>query len=235
MLTFSLLIGWVAGALANRLADYLPAGQWRYFLTGFHLRTLPHYLTLWWYPWRRGVCPHCGQPRPWRAPLLEAAMLLCFGLIGQRSGATPLLLAMGWFYTLFLLTVLVIDYEQRRVLNKLLVPVTIVVFLCSFVAPAPTPWQALLGGGVGFGLFLLLALLPRGAMGAGDVKLAGVIGVMTGYPTVLNALVLGMLFGGLGAIILLVSRRADRKSTMAYAPYLALGALVTLWTQLGLH
>lgn len=233
LLIFPLLCGWLAGALANRAADFLPTGQLRHFFTGFNLRVLPHYWTLWWYGWRKGVCPHCRQRRPWRAPALEAAMMLVFFLAWRLHGQTPFGLAIGWFYALFLLIVLVIDYEHRRVLNNLLAPVAVLVFLLSFAPATPNPWQALLGGLVGFGLFLLLALLQRGAMGAGDVKLAGVIGLMIGYPDVLSALVIGTLLGGVAALVLLLSRRAGRKSTMAYAPYLALGALFTIWAQLG--
>ena len=95
-------------------------------------------------------------------------------------------------------------------------------------ARRPTPDQALLGGALGFGIFLLLALIGRGAMGLGDVKLAGVIGLMTGYPLVVAALALGIVLGGVAAIALLVTRRAGRKGTMAYAPYLALGTIVVL-------
>lgn len=237
-LYLTLLIGWLAGALANRAADHLPTGRFQQLFSRLDLRALPHYWTLWWYPWqwfagRRGICPHCGQRRPWRAPVLEAAMILVFLFTWRVLGHSPLLLAIGWFYALFLLIVLVIDYEHRRVLNNLLLPVSLVVLLISFATPAPNPWQALLGGLVGFGLFLLLAILQRGGMGAGDVKLAGVIGLMTGYPDVLTALVIGTVLGGVAALVLLISRRAGRKSTMAYAPYLALGALLTMWAQLG--
>ena len=63
-------------------------------------------------------------------------------------------------------------------------------------------------------------------MGAGDVKLAGVVGLMAGYPGVLAALFLGILLGGAGALALLVTRHAGRRSNITYAPYVCLGALV---------
>jgi leader peptidase (prepilin peptidase) / N-methyltransferase len=66
-------------------------------------------------------------------------------------------------------------------------------------------------------------------MGAGDVKLAGVIGLMVGYPLVFFALVWGIVLGGVAAIFLLLRRRGSAKSYMAYGPYLALGALFVLW------
>ena len=90
-----------------------------------------------------------------------------------------------------------------------------------------------LGGGAGFGLFFLLGVLGRGALGFGDVKLAGVIGLMTGFPGVLVALTAGALLGGIAALALLVTKRATRKSKIAYAPYLAAGAVIALWGVLG--
>ena len=107
-------------------------------------------------------------------------------------------------------------------------PAAVVALLISFLPGGPTPVQALIGGALGFGVFFLLALIGRGAMGMGDVKLAGVIGLMTGYPLVVAALALGIVLGGVAAIVLLVTRRAGRKGTMAYAPYLALGTIVIL-------
>jgi prepilin signal peptidase PulO-like enzyme (type II secretory pathway) len=94
----------------------------------------------------------------------------------------------------------------------------------------PTFGSALLGGGAAFLAFLVIYLIGRGRMmGAGDVKLAGVIGLMTGYPLVWSALAAGIVLGGVAAIFLIVRCRAAAKSYMAYGPYLAMGALLVLW------
>jgi prepilin signal peptidase PulO-like enzyme (type II secretory pathway) len=231
-LFLTLLAGWLAGGAANWAADVLP-GWGRAQRGRLSLRTLPHYWTLWWYPWRGGRCPHCGEVRPWRAPALELAMPAVFAVTWRFVEQWPPLLVIVWLYACFLLAVLVIDLEHRRVLNIMLAPAAALVILLSFTSLTRDPWPTLLGGLVGFGLFVVFALIGRGALGAGDVKLAGVIGLMTGYPEVLTALLLGIILGGVAALALLASRRATRKSYMAYAPYLALGALVTLWTTFG--
>ena len=124
----------------------------------------------------------------------------------------------------------VIDFEHHRVLNIMLAPAAIVVAGLSLLPGAPQPLDMLLGGVVGFGVFLLLAIVGRGALGMGDVKLAGVVGMMVGYPGVLTALTIGAILGAVGALVLLASRRATRKTAIAYAPYLAVGAMITLWT-----
>jgi prepilin signal peptidase PulO-like enzyme (type II secretory pathway) len=84
------------------------------------------------------------------------------------------------------------------------------------------------------GFFFLLALLTRGAMGLGDVKLAAATGALVGWPAMVAALLLGILAGGVAALLLLLTRRAGRKDYFAYGPYLASGAWVVYCAFLGL-
>jgi len=163
-----------------------------------------------------------------RAPLLELAMMAAFVLIAWRFGAEPLRMVTLWLYAWFLLTVLVIDLEHRRVLNVMVLPAAVLAFGASFLPGAPAPLDALLGGAGAFAAFFVIALLGRGAMGMGDVKLAGVIGLMTGYPLVVPSLLAGIVLGGLAAAAMLITRRATRKTAIAYAPYLCVGALAML-------
>ncbi len=227
----SILIGWLVGGLANWAADTLPyrgrgvpsAGP-----AGYPTH-IWHYLTLEWYIPRKGMCPQCGVRRPVRAPLLELAVIAVFAGLQYRWGFHLSTLLVSWCYAAFLLLVLMIDLEHRRVLNVMLLPASVLALMYSFLPGTPTPLSALMGGVLGFGLFLLLALISRGKLGAGDVKLAGVIGLMLGWEAVLPALCAGMILGGLTALFLLITRRATRKSYMAYAPYLSLGALAMLF------
>jgi leader peptidase (prepilin peptidase) / N-methyltransferase len=229
ILVFALL-GMIAGGLANWAADTLP-GRGTASVRHAHCTDATgvlHNLTLPWYAFRAGVCPHCGQRRPWRCPAVELAMVITFAVTGWLLSAQPGRAAILCGYAWFLITVLVIDLEHRRVLNVLVAPAALLALVASFLPGMPSPTQALLGGALAFAAFLLLALAGRGAMGMGDVKLAGVIGLMTGYPLVLPALFAGIVFGAFAAGAMLLTRRAARKTAIAYAPYLSLGALLVL-------
>ncbi len=92
-------------------------------------------------------------------------------------------------------------------------------------------WSGALFAAVMFGV---LAVLGRGALGAGDVKLATALGAVLGLQYAVRGLVLGVLAGGVGALLLLATRSATRKDSMAYGPYLAAGAWVTLLEMLGM-
>lgn len=86
---------------------------------------------------------------------------------------------------------------------------------------------------VAFGLFFVAAIViyrnPKASpFGLGDVYLAGMIGAMVGLDDVVRALFLGMIIAGVVLGGLLVAKVVDRKQTVAYGPYLCLGALLTL-------
>jgi leader peptidase (prepilin peptidase) / N-methyltransferase len=217
----AIFTGWLMGGLANWAADTLPAWG-KVAGARIDLATLPRY----WAPGRWGNGAALARPR--RALLLNLVIVVAFVGTALLFQARPWLLVVAWLYVAFLLTVLVIDLEHRRVLNIMVGPAALVVLALSLAPGTPSPLNALLGGAAGFGSFLLLAIIGRGALGFGDVKLAGLIGLMTGYPHVIPALVLGIVLGGIAAILLLISRRATRKSYMAYAPYMAVGAIVVI-------
>ena len=75
---------------------------------------------------------------------------------------------------------------------------------------------------------LLLAFIGSG-LGLGDVKLGALIGLWLGWhgaSILVASLCTGIILGGLAAILLLLTRRAGRKSSIAYGPYLIASALM---------
>lgn len=129
---------------------------------------------------------------------------------------------------LLLLAISLVDLRQYRIPNRLLALSALIAAAASLVFRQPPPLAAMVGGGMGLAAFLLLARARPGALGMGDVKLAGVIGLMVGFPQVILALLFGMIAAGLVALALSLIRRDARPRTLAYAPYLALGAAFSL-------
>ncbi|NPV08798.1 MAG: prepilin peptidase [Anaerolineae bacterium] len=175
-----------------------------------------------------GILGSPGALRADRRLLVVAVGLVGGALAGHYLGPTwTAVWLVGW--GALLLLVAVIDFEHRLVLNRVLLAAGAVALAASALGvPQAAPLrQAVLGGALGFVGFLAIAALGRGAMGAGDVKLAGFIGLLVGYPAVLNALFAGIVFGGLAALAAILMGRG-RKSTIPYAPWLALGAMVAL-------
>lgn len=184
-----------------------------------------------WLPYY-GSASAANAIRSWRRwGWVMLAVLLGGSYLSIQAQSSDAFSGRGWlfwcFFALFLL-ILVIDLEHRRVLNVVVYPMAVVGLLLALLHPQLSFVNALVGGLVGFGLFLLLYLARPGGLGAGDVKLAGLIGILVGFPGIVVAILVAIGLGGVAAAALLLSRRVGPKGTMAYAPYLSIGALFAL-------
>jgi prepilin signal peptidase PulO-like enzyme (type II secretory pathway) len=78
-------------------------------------------------------------------------------------------------------------------------------------------------------LFLALYLITRGrGMGFGDVKLAFVLGLLTGFPGIVITLYIAFLTGALVGVILVIAKQKSLKSKVPFGPFLIAGTLVTM-------
>lgn len=181
---------------------------------------------------RWAASPDVVDARPWvTAPVTSVA----FALLAWRVGAEPVLPA--YLYLAFAGVALVmIDLAVHRLPDRLTLPSYLVVAaLLVLAAVAEDDWWALARAAVGavllYGGYYLLAVALPGAMGFGDVKLAGVLGAVLGWAGWVPLLVgacLGFLYGGLVSLGLLVTRQATRKTRVPFGPFMVAGALTAL-------
>ncbi|WP_083731128.1 A24 family peptidase [Protofrankia sp. BMG5.30] len=78
-------------------------------------------------------------------------------------------------------------------------------------------------------LFTAFWALPGAGLGFGDVKLSGLLGGALGWlgvPVALTGLLAGIALAGVWALVLMVTRRAGRRTSIAYGPFLLTGAFV---------
>jgi len=239
------ILGLAIGSFLNVCMDRLPRGEsilrppsccehCRHPLRPGDLIPLYSYLRL------RGRCRYCGAAISRRSLWVELATGVIFAFLAWRYGLSPEL-GITAFYACVFIIVFVVDLEHGLILNAVVYPAIVVSLLLALLPPAWfEPWlafwtvpsiaNAAIAGGGAFAFFLLLAVVSRGGMGWGDVKLAGLIGVATGIPLVFVSLVIGALAGGVVAIVLLAARRKKRRETIPFGPFLAAGAMLTmLW------
>jgi leader peptidase (prepilin peptidase)/N-methyltransferase len=67
-------------------------------------------------------------------------------------------------------------------------------------------------------------VLPREAMGLGDVKFMGAIGAFIGWQGAVFSLMVSSLIGATVGLVLIALRRREWSSRMPYGPYIALAA-----------
>jgi leader peptidase (prepilin peptidase)/N-methyltransferase len=72
-------------------------------------------------------------------------------------------------------------------------------------------------------------VLPREAMGLGDVKFMGAIGAFLGWQGVMFSLMLSSMIGAVVGVTLIVMRRRAWSSRMPYGPYIALAAAIWIF------
>lgn len=173
------------------------------------------------------------QPPPgsawWTGPLTGALAGLATWAVGSTASwaALPAYLLFAW------LTVALvwIDLDVHRLPIGLVTPslVALVPLLgVASLAAGHGRWLGAVVGAVVMGLvYLVLAVLPGGGVGAGDVRLAPLIGALLGWLGA-GELVIGMaagfVVGGVGAALLLVLRRVGAKTLIAYGPAMCAGA-----------
>lgn len=157
-------------------------------------------------------------------------LTLSIGLVAylQRTYDWSLAFAMRTSYCSLLLLIAVIDLEHRLIPNVLVGSGMLLVLVFNGLSPMPGLAPAVWGAVVGGGTFGFLALARRDALGIGDVKLAALIGMMTGFPSVVQALTIGVILGGLAAGLLLLTQVRTGKQYMPYGPYLVAGSMATL-------
>jgi leader peptidase (prepilin peptidase)/N-methyltransferase len=195
--------------------------------------------------WLRGRCNHCRSPISVRYPLVEAATGLLFLLIFWQFGVSVQTLGL-WAFFSWLLALSLIDCDTMTLPNSL-TRSGLVAGLVFQVAkgwwPTFSPIDSvnnlvlggILGAVVGLWLFDIIGFVGsiafgQNAMGAGDTKLAALMGAWLGWQYLLIAgfiaCVAGAFAGG-GAIAIGL---LDRRQPMPFGPFLAIGAAITaLW------
>ena len=80
------------------------------------------------------------------------------------------------------------------------------------------------------GLFLLaIAVVSRGGMGGGDIKLGALMGLYLGLTNLAIAFFLAFLIGGVTGLVLMISGNKGRKDAVPFGPFLSLGAILAVF------
>ncbi|WP_085504921.1 A24 family peptidase [Thalassobacillus devorans] len=119
------------------------------------------------------------------------------------------------FLLIILLICVITDFKNRKIYNKVIYPALLFTFIFHF---AVSGWTGLSHSFLGFLIGFSILLIPYflGGMGAGDVKLLGLIGAIKGGAFVFQSFLYIALIGALMAVLILVFRRGIFKSILYY-------------------
>ena len=132
-----------------------------------------------------------------------------------------------FFFVACLIVQAFIDLDHQILLDEILMLMLPTGIIYAYYA-LPDMWDSLYGALFAGGLMLLIFLLSRGGMGAGDVKLSFVLGVWLGFKASIVCLMLAFVFGGIIGVLLLASGIKQRKDPIPFGPFLCIGAYIAL-------
>jgi len=223
---FGLLIGSFLNVVAIRVLNqqsiaYPPSHcvHCKHRLRAWDLIPLLSYAVL------RGRCRYCRAPISAAYPLGEGAAAILFFWTGLRFGPLDL----EWIAGILLCSVLVVvthtDLKAMLIPDKIVFPsVALAILLRLLIHPLPL-WNYVAAAAIGFGLLYLLAVVSKGGMGGGDIKLYLFIGLICGIAPTLLSLFAASLFGTVYGLARKLVGRGERGREIPFGPFIAAGAI----------
>lgn len=207
----------------------------------------------------KGKCRYCGKPIGWYYPIIELSTAVLFTItsifvnfqfsifnfqsISQFPISNEFLnhksLIINLVYYLFLVSSFIIifftDLKYGIIPDKVILPAVLTTFFWLIVYRQDLILNHVLSGAVSFVFFISISLVfyvltKKESMGAGDIKLAFLLGLFLGFPKIILALYLAFLTGAfIGLILILWKKKSSIKDTIPFGPFLITGTLLSLF------
>lgn len=236
------IFGLFIGSFLNVLIDRLPQGK---SILGRSKCDHCH-KTLSWkdliplvsFIYLKGKCRYCRASLSYQYPLLEIFTGLMFALTYllifnfQISNFNFLIfnLIFSLVFVSSLIVIFFADLKYGIIPDETLAVIVLITVPYLFINHQSLILNHFISALGAFLFFLLIFTLTRGrGMGFGDVKLAGALGLLLGFPGVGLAIYIAFLTGGLTGIILILWKKKMLKSEVAFGPFLVIGAYLSFF------
>jgi len=177
------------------------------------------------YLFLRGKCRGCGFKISWVYPAIELLTGLLFAVAYWELGWSIEYIVALLFISL-LVIIVVSDFAYMLIPNKILLFFLPLFVIGRVLSPLTPWWDSLVGALVGFGILYSIAVLSKGGMGGGDIKLFFLIGLVLGTIHTLLTLFLAAVIGMIVGMIVLSKRKQGRKTPIPFGPSIALAAII---------
>ena len=173
----------------------------------------------------RGKCRTCKATVSPIYPFMELLTGILFALAYVHFGITAEFFVALLFISM-LVCITVSDIAYMLIPNKILLFFLPLLVVGRIFSPLTPWWDSLLGAVIGFGVLYIVALLSRGGMGGGDIKLFFVLGIVLGTLKTLLTLAFASAIGLVIGIIVLRITKKGRKTPVPFGPSIALAAII---------
>jgi len=181
------------------------------------------------YMFLKGRCRHCGAKISARYPLVELLTGVLFALLFSRYGYSLEFLKYATL-TCILVCAAFIDKDHRIIPDRLNLFGFVLAMVFLAASRELSPLDSFYGFISGGGFLFILALVSRGAMGGGDIKLFAVIGLFLGFSkTVMTIFITFIIAGSIGILLIFLGIK-KRKDFIPFGPFISIGAfIVIMW------
>lgn len=131
----------------------------------------------------------------------------------------------------------VVDLKEQIIpnrLNLLMFEIGLVILFLHGFTNINISLNMLLGMVAGAGIFMLITLLGgmiagKEAMGMGDVKLMGTLGLYFGLQNIVVVSVLSFLIGAIISVIYMVIKRKNANTYIPFGPFIVVSSIITIF------
>ncbi|MFF3101652.1 prepilin peptidase [Viridibacillus arvi] len=173
----------------------------------------------------KGKCRNCDAKIHWVYPLVEFLTAFLFTLAYLELGLKPELIIALLFISL-LIIITVSDIAYMLIPNKILLFFGALLVVGRIFIQSEPWWNSIVGAFGGFLILLLVAILSKGGIGGGDIKLFFIIGLVLGIFSTLLALFLAAVIGLVTGVVLLIYRKQGRKTPIPFGPSIAVASII---------
>ena len=179
------------------------------------------------YIFLKGRCRNCKEKISIQYPLVEVLNACLYIMIYLKFGFTLDFFKFCLFASL-LIVIGFIDFKTKYVYNSTVIfgVVSGIVFnMLIWIETKAIPWNYIVGAFIGFGVIYLIVILTHG-MGEGDIDIALICGLFLGIKGIIITLFIAIVLGGIVSAVILILKFKDKKSEIAFGPYLAIGGVI---------
>ncbi len=178
----------------------------------------------------RGKCRFCSKKISAHYFLVEFFTALAFGGVAMFTGFENLpLLAWNLFFTAIFIFIASFDFQFGEIPDEVSLPAFFLALAGSFLAFTPNFTMSLVGLLVGGGFFAAIVLISNGRwMGGGDIRIGLLLGALLGWQGLVIAVFIASFLGSVVGIVQIVQKKKKLKSSLPFAPFLAMGGVMAL-------
>ncbi|MEG1791942.1 MAG: prepilin peptidase [Clostridia bacterium] len=175
-----------------------------------------------------GKCRFCKQKISVRYPIVESINCIMWVLSAYYFGISINAFIFDLLFSA-LLVMTFIDLDTKEIPNGIVLLIMALGVVLFFTQPEIIWWHRLVGAVVVSVPLYIVALVTSGGIGGGDIKLFFALGIVLGFKLTLVAFGFAIILGGLVGAILLISKVAKKGFELPLGPFIALGAVTSVF------